>query len=184
MGNKLYVGNLPYSVRDGDLEQSFGQFGTVTSAKVMMERDTGRSKGFGFVEMGSDAEAQAAVNGMNGQPLGGRSLVVNEARPMEPRPPRSGGGGYGGGGGGYGGGGGGGGGYGGGGREGGGGGRDGGGGYGGGGGGGRREGGGGYGGGGGGRREGSAGDNDGNFRSPYGGGGARPNNGSSGRNEY
>ena len=99
MGNKLYVGTLPYSVRDGDLEQSFGQFGTVTSAKVMMERDTGRSKGFGFVEMGSDAEAQAAVNGMNGQPLGGRSLVVNEARPMEPRPPRSGGGGYGGGGG-------------------------------------------------------------------------------------
>ena len=92
MGNKLYVGNLPYSVRDGDLEQSFGQFGTVTSAKVMMERDTGRSKGFGFVEMGSDAEAQAAINGMNGQPLGGRSLVVNEARPMEPRPPRSGGG--------------------------------------------------------------------------------------------
>ena len=180
MGNKLYVGNLPYSVRDGDLEQSFGQFGTVTSAKVMMERDTGRSKGFGFVEMGSDAEAQAAVNGMNGQPLGGRSLVVNEARPMEPRPPRSGGGGYGGGGGG--------GGYGGGGREGGGGGgygggggRDGGGGYGGGGGG-RREGGGGYGGGG--RREGSAGGNDGNFRSPYGGGGARQNNGSSGRNEY
>ena len=182
MGNKLYVGNLPYSVRDGDLEQSFGQFGTVTSAKVMMERDTGRSKGFGFVEMGSDAEAQAAVNGMNGQPLGGRSLVVNEARPMEPRPPRSGGGGYGGGGGGYGGGGGGGGGYGGGGREGGGGGRDGGGGYGGGGGGGRREGGGGYGGGG--RREGSAGGNDGNFRSPYGGAGARQNNGSSGRNEY
>ena len=179
MGNKLYVGNLPYSVRDGDLEQSFGQFGTVTSAKVMMERDTGRSKGFGFVEMGSDAEAQAAINGMNGQPLGGRSLVVNEARPMEPRPPRSGGGGYGGGGGG--------GGYGGGGREGGGGGggyggggRDGGGGYGGGGG--RREGGGGYGGGG--RREGSAGGNDGNFRSPYGGGGARQNSGSSGRNEY
>jgi hypothetical protein len=136
MGNKLYVGNLPYSVRDGDLEQSFGQFGTVTSAKVMMERDTGRSKGFGFVEMGSDAEAQAAISGMNGQPLGGRSLVVNEARPMEPRPPRSGGGGYGGGGGGGGGGG-----------YGGGGGRREGGGYGGGGGG-RREGGGGYGGGG------------------------------------
>ncbi len=97
MGNKLYVGNLPYSVRDSDLEQSFGQFGTVTSAKVMMERDTGRSKGFGFVEMGSDAEALAAVEGMNGAPLGGRSLVVNEARPMEPRPPRTGGGGYGGG---------------------------------------------------------------------------------------
>ena len=104
MGNKLYVGNLPYSVRDEDLQQSFGQFGAVTSAKVMMERDTGRSKGFGFVEMGSDAEAQAAINGMNGQPLGGRSVVVNEARPMEARPPRTGG--FGGGGGGYGGGGG------------------------------------------------------------------------------
>ena len=151
MGNKLYVGNLPYSVRDGDLEQAFGQFGAVTSAKVMMERDTGRSKGFGFVEMASDAEAQAAIQGMNGQALGGRNVVVNEARPMEPRPPRFGGGGggggfgggrreggYGGGGGGYGGGGGGGGGY----------------------GGGRREGGGGgYAGGGG---------NDGGFRSPYG----------------
>ena len=146
MGNKLYVGNLPYSVRDEDLQQSFGQFGSVTSAKVMMERDTGRSKGFGFVEMGSDAEAQAAINGMNGQPLGGRSVVVNEARPMEARPPRSGGFG-GGGGGGYGGGGGG--------RSGGGG------GYGGGGSGG---GGGGYGGGGG-------GGSDGGFRSPYGGGG-------------
>ena len=107
MGNKLYVGNLPYSVRDEDLQQSFGQFGAVTSAKVMMERDTGRSKGVGFVEMGSDAEAQAAIAGMNGQPLGGRSVVVNEARPMEARPPRSGGGGFGGGGGGgYGGGGG------------------------------------------------------------------------------
>ena len=97
MGNKLYVGNLPYSVRDEDLQQAFGEFGQVSSAKVMMERDTGRSKGFGFVEMGSDAEAQSAINGMNGQMLGGRSLVVNEARPMEPRPPRSGGGGFGGG---------------------------------------------------------------------------------------
>ena len=110
MGKKLYVGNLPYGVRDEDLGQSFAQYGEVTSAKVMMERDTGRSKGFGFVEMGSDAEAQAAIEGMNGQSLGGRSLVVNEARPMEPRPARSGGfgggGGYGGGGGGYGGGGG------------------------------------------------------------------------------
>ena len=144
MGNKLYVGNLPYSVRDEDLQQSFGQFGGVTSAKVMMERDTGRSKGFGFVEMASDAEAQAAINGMNGQPLGGRSVVVNEARPMEARPPRTGG--FGGGGGGYGGGAGGGGGYGGGG------------------------GGGGYGGGGGGRS--SGGGSDGGFRSPYGGGGA------------
>ncbi len=99
MGNKLYVGNLPYSMRDEDLHQSFSQYGSVTSAKVMMERDTGRSKGFGFVEMGSDAEAQAAINGMNGQSLGGRSVVVNEARPMEARPPRSFGGGGGGGGG-------------------------------------------------------------------------------------
>ena len=159
MGNKLYVGNLAYSVRDESLQESFGQFGTVTSAKVMMDRETGRSKGFGFVEMSSDPEAQAAINGMNGQPLEGRPLVVNEARPREERPggfsgaPRSpyGGGGRsggGGGGGGYGGGGGGG--YGGGG---GGGGRSGGdgGGYGGGGGG-RSGGGGGYGGGGGGGR--------------------------------
>ncbi|MEN9538450.1 MAG: hypothetical protein RLZZ126_685 [Pseudomonadota bacterium] len=109
MGNKLYVGNLPYSYRDSDLQQAFAAFGNVASAKVMMERDTGRSKGFGFVEMGSDAEAQAAIAGMNGQQVGGRGLVVNEARPMEPRPPRTGGfgggGGYGGGGGGYGGGG-------------------------------------------------------------------------------
>ncbi len=109
MGNKLYVGNLPYSFRDEDLQQAFAAHGSVSSAKVMMERDTGRSKGFGFVEMGSDAEAQAAINGMNGQQYGGRGLVVNEARPMEPRAPRSGGGfggGAGGGGGGYGGGGG------------------------------------------------------------------------------
>ena len=101
MGNKLYVGNLPYSFRDDDLQQAFAAHGTVSSAKVMMERDTGRSKGFGFVEMGSDAEAQTAINAMNGQQFGGRGLVVNEARPMEPRPPRTGGGGgYGGGGGG------------------------------------------------------------------------------------
>jgi hypothetical protein len=153
MGNKLYVGNLPYQVRDSDLEQAFGQFGQVTSAKVMMERETGRSKGFGFVEMGSDAEAQAAITGMNGQPMGGRSIVVNEARPMENNRPR----GFGGGGGGYGGGGGGGG-YGG-----------GGGGYGGGGGE-RRGGGGGYGGGGGDRRGGGGGGQDGGFRSPYGAG--------------
>ena len=115
MGNKLYVGNLPYTFRDSDLEQTFSQYGSVSSAKVMMERDTGRSKGFGFVEMGSDAEAQAAIQGVHGQNFGGRDLVVNEARPMEPRAPRSGGGGYGGGagggGGGYGGGGTGGGGY-------------------------------------------------------------------------
>jgi hypothetical protein len=156
MGNKLYVGNLPYSVRDSDLEQAFAAFGSVTSAKVMMERDTGRSKGFGFVEMGTDAEAQAAISGMNGQPLGGRSVVVNEARPMESRP-RSGG--YGGGsagGGGYGGAGGGGGGYGGGRREGGG-----------------REGGGGYGGRGG-------GGSDGSFRSPYGSGPRGGNRGGGG----
>ena len=135
MGNKLYVGNLPYSYRDSDMEQAFAQYGTVSSAKVMMERDTGRSKGFGFVEMSNDAEAQAAIAGMNGQQIGGRGLVVNEARPMEARAPRSGGFG-GGGGGGYGGGGGGG--YGGGGSTGGGGGS-------------RSGGGGGYGGGGGGR---------------------------------
>ncbi|GKT16369.1 hypothetical protein AVHY2522_11440 [Acidovorax sp. SUPP2522] len=97
MGNKLYVGNLPYSFRDDDLQQTFSQYGAVQSAKVMMERDTGRSKGFGFVEMGSDAEAQAAIQGAHGQNFGGRDLVVNEARPMEPRPPRSGGGGNGGG---------------------------------------------------------------------------------------
>jgi RNA recognition motif-containing protein len=103
MGNKLYVGNLAYSVRDDSLQQAFAQFGAVTSAKVMMDRETGRSKGFGFVEMGSDAEAQAAINGMNGQPLEGRAIVVNEARPREERPGgfrSGGGGGYGGGGGG------------------------------------------------------------------------------------
>ena len=146
MGKKLYVGNLSYSIRDNDLEQAFGEFGAVASAKVMMERETGRSKGFGFVEMGTDAEAQAAIEGLNGHTLDGRALTVNEARPMEPRPAGGGyggGGGRSGGGGGYGGGGnsgggggygGGGGGYGGGGRSGGGG----GGGYGGGGGGGSR----------------------------------------------
>lgn len=106
MGNKLYVGNLAYSVRDDSLHQAFSQFGTVTSAKVMMDRDTGRSKGFGFVEMGSDSEAQAAINGMNGQALEGRAVVVNEARPREDRGFGGGGGGGGGGRGGYGGGGG------------------------------------------------------------------------------
>jgi RNA recognition motif-containing protein len=141
MGNKLYVGNLAYSVRDESLQEAFGQFGTVTSAKVMMDRDTGRSKGFGFVEMGSDAEAQAAINGMNGQALEGRAIVVNEARPREERPGGFGGGGGRSGGGGFGGGG-----------------RSGGGGYGGGGGGGYGGGGGGgYGGGGGGRSGGGGG---------------------------
>src|SRR5512146_105304 len=104
MGNKLYVGNLAYSVRDDSLHDAFAQFGTVTSAKVMMDRETDRSKGFGFVELGSDAEAQAAINGMNGQALEGRAIVVNEARPREDRPGGvsrggGGGGGYGGGGG-------------------------------------------------------------------------------------
>ena len=155
MGNKLYVGNLAYSVRDDSLLQAFSQFGTVTSAKVMMDRETGRSKGFGFVEMGSDPEAQAAINGMNGQPIDGRAVVVNEARPREERPGGFGGGGGGrsGGGGGYGGGGG-------------------GGGYGGGGGGAGGAGGGGgrspYGGGGGGGR------------SPYGGGGGGRSGGGGG----
>ena len=106
MGNKLYVGNLSYNVRDEDLQQAFAQYGSVSSAKVMMDRDTGRSKGFGFVEMGSDAEAQAAINGMNGQALDGRAIVVNEARPREERPGGFGGGRPGGGGGGFGGGGG------------------------------------------------------------------------------
>jgi RNA recognition motif-containing protein len=97
VGNKLYVGNLAYSVRDENLQQRFAEFGTVTSAKVMMDRETGRSKGFGFVEMGSPAEAQASIRGLNGQSLDGRAIVVNEARPKEAG---AGGGGYGGGGGG------------------------------------------------------------------------------------
>lgn len=113
MSTKLYVGNLAYSVRDQDLQQAFGPFGDVASAKVMMERETGRSKGFGFVEMGSPAEANAAIQALNGKDLGGRALTVNEARPREDRPAGGGygagrggnGGGYGGGnGGGYGGG--------------------------------------------------------------------------------
>jgi cold-inducible RNA-binding protein len=81
MGKKLYVGNLAYSVTDGDLEQMFAAHGTVQSVQVIMDRDTGRSKGFGFVEMGSDAEAQAAIAALNGKDSGGRALTVNEARP-------------------------------------------------------------------------------------------------------
>ncbi len=104
MGSKLYVGNLSYSVSSSDLEQIFSQYGTVQSAEVINDRDTGRSKGFGFVEMGSDEEAQAAIAGMNGQEHEGRALTVNEAKPREDRP--RGGGGGGGGRGGYGGGGG------------------------------------------------------------------------------
>ena len=86
------MGNLPYAFRDNDLQQAFSQYGTVSSAKVMMERDTGRSKGFGFVEMSSSEEAEAAIRGMHGHNMGGRDLTVNIARPMEARPPRSGGG--------------------------------------------------------------------------------------------
>ena len=102
MGKKLYVGNLSYDVDASALEQMFAPFGTVQSAQVINDRETGRSKGFGFVEMGSDAEAQAAIAGMSGKQMGGRSLTVNEAKPKEDR----GGGGGGGGRGGYGGGGG------------------------------------------------------------------------------
>jgi RNA recognition motif-containing protein len=104
VGKKLYVGNLPYQVGDAELEQLFSEFGSVQSVQVIHDRDTGRSKGFGFVEMGSDQEAQAAIQSLHDQEVNGRRLTVNEAKPREPR---SGGGGYGGGGGGgYGGGGG------------------------------------------------------------------------------
>ncbi len=95
MGKKLYVGNLSYDVSSSDLEQLFSAHGTVESAQVIEDRATGRSKGFGFVEMGSDNEAQQAISALNGQEHGGRALTVNEAKPREPRS----GGGYGGGGG-------------------------------------------------------------------------------------
>jgi len=98
MGKKLYVGNLSYEVSSSDLEAMLSPHGTVQSAEVIMDRDTGRSKGFGFVEMDSDTEAQAAISALNGQDQGGRALKVNEAKPREPR--TGGGGGYGGGGGG------------------------------------------------------------------------------------
>ena len=105
MGKKLYVGNLPYSVSSSDLEQLFSQHGTVESAEVISDRMTGRSKGFGFVEMGSEQEAQAAIAALNGQDQDGRPLTVNEAKPRENRGGGGGGGrgGYGGGGGGRGG---------------------------------------------------------------------------------
>lgn len=110
MGKKLYVGNLAYSVDSSELEQMFGAHGTVVSAQIINDRDTGRSKGFGFVEMTSDAEADAAIAALNGQEQNGRALTVNEARPREERSGGGGGGGRGGGGrsggGGYGGGGG------------------------------------------------------------------------------
>ncbi|MDH3717873.1 MAG: RNA-binding protein [Planctomycetota bacterium] len=107
MGKKLYCGNLSFNVSSSDLEQLFTEFGTVESAQVITDRDTGRSKGFGFVEMSSDAEAQAAIDGLNEKEHDGRALTVNEARPREDRGGgggRRGGGGYGGGGGGGGGG--------------------------------------------------------------------------------
>jgi len=103
MGRKLYVGNLPYSVSSSDLERLFSEHGTVQSAEVINDRMTGRSKGFGFVEMSSDEEAQAAIHALNGKDQGGRPLTVNEAKPREDRGGRGGGGGrggYGGGGGG------------------------------------------------------------------------------------
>ena len=83
MGNKLYVGNLSYEVQDRDLQQLFAEYGTVSSAKVVTDRDTGRSKGFGFVEMSTDAEAEAAISALNGSEIQGRALTVNEARPKE-----------------------------------------------------------------------------------------------------
>jgi cold-inducible RNA-binding protein len=99
MGKKLYVGNLSYETNDADLRTMFGAHGTVQSAQVIMDRDTGRSKGFGFVEMGSDQEAQTAIKALSGQQSGGRALTVNEAKPREDRGgggARSGGGGFGG----------------------------------------------------------------------------------------
>jgi cold-inducible RNA-binding protein len=115
VGNKLYVGNLTYNVNESDLEALFSAYGTVQSAQIIVDRDTNRSKGFGFVEMGSDAEAQAAIQALNGADHGGRNLTVNEAKPREDRGggggsrggygggggSRGGGGGYGGGGGRY-----------------------------------------------------------------------------------
>ena len=93
MSQKIYVGNLPYSASDADLQQNFSAFGDVVSATVMTDRDTGRSKGFGFVEMSSPAQAQAAIEGLNGQSVSGRALVVNLARPLDDSGPRGGGGG-------------------------------------------------------------------------------------------
>jgi RNA recognition motif-containing protein len=96
MGKKLYVGNLAYNVTDSELQQMFEPHGTVTSAQVIIDRDTGRSKGFGFVEMGSDEEAQAAISAMHGAEMGGRTLTVNEARPKPDAGRGGGGGGFGG----------------------------------------------------------------------------------------
>ena len=104
MGKKLYVGNLTYNVNESDLEAMFTPFGTVQSAQIIVDRDTNRSKGFGFVEMDTDAQAQAAIQGLNARDHEGRNLTVNEAKPREARPSGGYGGGSGGGGGGYGGG--------------------------------------------------------------------------------
>ncbi len=98
MGSKLYVGNLSYETTSQDLSTLFASHGTVTSADIITDRETGRSKGFGFVQMGTDEEAQAAIAALGGQDHGGRALTVNEAKPREERPRSSGGGGYGGGG--------------------------------------------------------------------------------------
>ena len=109
MAKKLYVGNLTYNVNESDLEALFSLFGTVQSAQIIVDRDTNRSKGFGFVEMDTEAQAQAAIQGLDGRDHDGRNLTVNEAKPREPRSGGGGGGyggGRGGGGGGYGGGGG------------------------------------------------------------------------------
>src|SRR5256885_5186496 len=99
MGSKLYVGNLSYNVTSSDLEQLCAAHGNVQSAEVIQDRDTGRSKGFGFVQMGSDSEAQSAIAALHGQEQDGRALTVNEAKPRESRPASGGGGSYGGGGG-------------------------------------------------------------------------------------
>ena len=100
MGRKIYVGNLSYNTTESELESLFGAHGSVQSAQIISDKMTGRSKGFGFVEMASDAEAQAAIAALNGQEVDGRTLTVNEAKPKEDRPRGGGGGGYGGGGGG------------------------------------------------------------------------------------
>ncbi len=96
MSSKIYVGNLPYSINDDNLRENFAAYGDVASAKVMMDRDSGRSKGFGFVEMGSSEQAEAAIQGLNGMSVGGRSIIVNISKPKEASS-----GGFGGGGGGY-----------------------------------------------------------------------------------
>ncbi len=96
MGKKIYVGNLPYSSNDQSLESLFSQFGTVQSAKVIIDRESGRSKGFGFIEMGTDEEAQEAISQLNEKEVDGRNIKVNEAKPQEPRAAGGGGGGRGG----------------------------------------------------------------------------------------